>query len=59
MDAVISRSLARHFIQRGARSVDIALVGYNASCPREWGAITVDCYQSLLAATSTSLDFHA
>jgi 2-polyprenyl-3-methyl-5-hydroxy-6-metoxy-1,4-benzoquinol methylase len=56
MDAVISRSLARHFIQRGTRSVEIALVDYNASCPREWGAITVDCYQSLPEATSGGFD---
>ena len=47
VDATISRSLANQFIQRGTRSVEIALVDYNASCPRNWGAITVDCYQEL------------
>ena len=51
IEAAISRSLARRFIQRGTRSVEIALVDYNASCPREWDAIIVDCYQSLPEAT--------
>ncbi len=54
VDAVVSRSLARRFIQRGTRSVEITLVDYNASCPREWGAITVDCYQSVPEATPSS-----
>jgi 2-polyprenyl-3-methyl-5-hydroxy-6-metoxy-1,4-benzoquinol methylase len=53
MDATLSRSLAHQFIQHGTHSVEIALVDYNASCPRDWGAITVDCYQSLPEATTS------
>jgi 2-polyprenyl-3-methyl-5-hydroxy-6-metoxy-1,4-benzoquinol methylase len=48
IDATLSRSLAREFVQRGTSSVEVALVDLNGSCPRDWGGgITVDCYQSL------------
>jgi hypothetical protein len=47
VDATISRSLARRFTNRGTRRVEIALVDYNASCQRDWGAVTVDCHRSL------------
>jgi hypothetical protein len=50
VDATISRSLARQFTERGTRRVEIALVDYNASCQRDWGAATVDCYRSLQEA---------
>jgi 2-polyprenyl-3-methyl-5-hydroxy-6-metoxy-1,4-benzoquinol methylase len=56
VDAVISRSLARRFLERGTRSVEIALVDYNASCAREWGDITVECYQRLPEATGGGFD---
>jgi hypothetical protein len=56
MDALISRSLARQFIQQGTRSVEIALIDYNASCQREWGPVTVDCYHSLPEATGVAFD---
>lgn len=48
VDAVLARSLARQFVERGTRRVEIALVDYNASCPRDWSdEITVDCYPAL------------
>jgi 2-polyprenyl-3-methyl-5-hydroxy-6-metoxy-1,4-benzoquinol methylase len=47
VDASLSRSVAREFIDRGTERVAIALVDRSASCPRDWGAITVDCYQEL------------
>jgi len=48
VDAALARSLAQQFLRRGTRRVEIALVDYNASCPREWdGGITVDCYAGL------------
>jgi SAM-dependent methyltransferase len=48
VDATIARSLAHQLVQRGTRSVEIALVDFNASCPRDWGGgIAVDCYQRL------------
>ena len=48
IDATLSRSLARQFVQRGTSRVEVALVDLNASCPRDWGGgITVDCYQNL------------
>jgi 2-polyprenyl-3-methyl-5-hydroxy-6-metoxy-1,4-benzoquinol methylase len=48
MDAVLARSLARQFVQRGTRGVEIALVDYNACCKRDWAdRITVDCYRGL------------
>jgi Methyltransferase domain len=50
VDATISRSLARQFTGMGTRRVEIALVDYNASCQRDWGAVTVDCYHSLQEA---------
>ena len=46
VDATISRSLARQFTAAGTRHVEIALVDYNASCQRDWGAATVDCYRT-------------
>jgi hypothetical protein len=49
VDAMLSRSVAREFIGRGAERIEIALVDRSASCPRDWGAITVDCYQELQA----------
>src|SRR5262249_290629 len=45
VDATLSRSVARQFIGKGTDGVAIALVDGNASCPRDWGAITVDCYR--------------
>jgi 2-polyprenyl-3-methyl-5-hydroxy-6-metoxy-1,4-benzoquinol methylase len=56
MDAVISRSLARRFLERGTRNVEIALVDYNASCAREWGDRAIECYQSLPEATGGGFD---
>jgi hypothetical protein len=50
VDAAISKSLARRFKERGTRSVEIALVDYNASCQRDWDVATVDCYRSLQEA---------
>jgi 2-polyprenyl-3-methyl-5-hydroxy-6-metoxy-1,4-benzoquinol methylase len=50
VDATISRSLARQFTGMGTRHVEIALVDYNASCQKDWGAVTVDCYRSLREA---------
>jgi 2-polyprenyl-3-methyl-5-hydroxy-6-metoxy-1,4-benzoquinol methylase len=50
VDATLSRSVAREFIGRGAERVAISLVDRSASCPRDWGAITVNCYQELQAA---------
>lgn len=47
VDAPVSRAMARRLIERGTRHVGIALVDYNAFCQRDWGAITVDCYQEL------------
>ena len=47
VDATISRSLAQQFLKNGTEHVAIALVDYNASCQREWGAIDVDCYRDL------------
>jgi hypothetical protein len=47
VDATLSRSVAREFIGRGAERVAIALVDRSASCPRDWGSITVDCFQEL------------
>jgi SAM-dependent methyltransferase len=47
VDATISRSLARQFTDRGAGRVEIALVDYNASCQKDWGATTVECYHDL------------
>jgi hypothetical protein len=47
VDATLSRSLARRFTGMGTRRVEIALVDYNASCKRDWGAVTVDCHRSL------------
>jgi len=49
VDATLSRSVAREFIGGGAERVAIALVDRSASCPRDWGAITVDCHQELQA----------
>jgi len=57
VDAAISRSLASHFIRSGVRSVQIALVDYNASCARQWGrGITVECYRSLPEAAGGAFD---
>jgi hypothetical protein len=50
VDAVLSRSVARQFISKGTERVEIALVDGNASCPRDWGAITVNCYRDLREA---------
>jgi hypothetical protein len=47
VDATISRSLARRFTGMGTSHVEIALVDYNASCRRDWGAVTVDCHREL------------
>jgi hypothetical protein len=47
VDAMLSRSIAREFISKGTDRVAIALVDCNASCPRDWDAITVDCYRDL------------
>lgn len=47
VDATLSRSVARQFIGRGTGRVAIALVDGNASCHRDWGPITVDCYREL------------
>ncbi len=47
IDAVISRSLAQHFMAAGSKRVAITLVDYNANCPREWGNVTVECHQNL------------
>ena len=47
VDATLSRSVAREFIGRGTERVEIALVDRSASCPRDWEAITVDCYREL------------
>jgi 2-polyprenyl-3-methyl-5-hydroxy-6-metoxy-1,4-benzoquinol methylase len=47
VDATISRSLARRFTGMGTRRVEIALVDYNASCQKDWGAVTVDSHRSL------------
>jgi 2-polyprenyl-3-methyl-5-hydroxy-6-metoxy-1,4-benzoquinol methylase len=49
VDAALSRSVAREFIGSGTQHVAIALVDRSASCPRDWGAITVDCYRELQA----------
>jgi 2-polyprenyl-3-methyl-5-hydroxy-6-metoxy-1,4-benzoquinol methylase len=57
VDATLSRSLAKRLLRNGAKHVEIALVDYNASCHREWGGITVECYQSLEAATDTTRAF--
>lgn len=57
IDAVLSRSLAHRFIQHGTQSIEIKLVDYNASCPRECGAITVKCYRSLVEATANTSEF--
>lgn len=52
VDATIARSLAHQFVQGGTRSVEIVLVDFNASCPRDWGGgITVDCYHRLPEST--------
>src|ERR1035441_3030807 len=52
VDAALARSLAHQFVQRGTRRVEIALVDYNASCPRDWGGgTTVDCYPGLPEST--------
>jgi len=50
IDATLSRSVARQFIGKGTDRVQIALVDGNASCPRDWGAITVECYRDLQEA---------
>ena len=47
VDAGLSRSVARQFISNGTDRVEIALVDGNASCHRDWGAITIDCYRDL------------
>ena len=47
VDAALSRSVARQFIGKGTDRVEIALVDSNASCPRDWGEITVECYNDL------------
>ena len=50
VDATISRSLARQFTANGTDRVEISLVDYNASCQRDWGAVTVNCYQNVQEA---------
>src|ERR1700722_1131738 len=50
VDATISRSLAHQFTTTGTHRGEIALVDYNAACPKDWGAVTVDCYRNLQEA---------
>jgi SAM-dependent methyltransferase len=50
VDAALSRSVATEFIRKGTETVQIALVDSNASCARNWGAISVDCYGGLQEA---------
>ena len=54
VDAVLSLSLARRFVQHGTRSVKVTLVDYNASCPLgQSDAVTVECCQDLSKAAVT------
>jgi len=47
VDATLSRAVAREFVRKGTERVEIALIDRSASCPHDWGAITVDCYREL------------
>jgi 2-polyprenyl-3-methyl-5-hydroxy-6-metoxy-1,4-benzoquinol methylase len=50
VDAAVSRALARSFVERGTRQVEIALVDYNASCSQDGGAVAVNSYPDLESA---------